>query len=128
MSPLGITLLMAAGFSGFAWLAWRKLAIVAALQPEVRWDHPVRRLKSVLVNGFLQQRMIAREPRAGVMHAVIFLGFMLLLLRKLQFFHSRGGIRAPCNGTFLVDRICKRGIIDLDHGSRSGHNLERAEL
>jgi Fe-S oxidoreductase len=84
MSPLGITLLMAAGFSGFAWLAWRKLAIVAALQPEVRWDHPARRLKAVLVNGFLQQRMIAREPKAGVMHAVIFLGFMLLLVRKLQ--------------------------------------------
>ncbi len=84
MSPLGITLLMAAGFSGFAWLAWRKLAIVAALQPEMRWDRPLGRLKAVLVNGFLQRRMIAREPRAGVMHAVIFLGFMLLLLRKLQ--------------------------------------------
>jgi Fe-S oxidoreductase len=84
MSPLGITLLMLAGFAGFGWLAWRKLAIVVRLQPEVRWDHPAARLKAVLVNGFLQQRMIAREPKAGVMHAVIFLGFMALLLRKLQ--------------------------------------------
>jgi Fe-S oxidoreductase len=84
MSPVGITLLMLLGFAGFGWLAWRKLAIVAALQPEVRWDHPAQRLKAVLVNGFLQRRMIAREPKAGVMHAVIFLGFMALLLRKLQ--------------------------------------------
>ena len=84
MSPLGITLLMLAGFAGFGWLAWRKLALVACLQPEVRWDRPAARLKAVLVNGFLQQRMIAREPAAGVMHTVIFLGFMALLARKLQ--------------------------------------------
>jgi len=84
MSPLGITLLMLAGFAGFAWLSWRKLAIVVRLQPEVRWDHPAARLKAVLVNGFLQQRMIARDWKPGLMHAVIFLGFMALLLRKLQ--------------------------------------------
>ena len=84
MSPAGITLLMLAGFAGFCWLAWRKLAIVAALQPEVRWDHPAARLKAVLVNGFLQQRMIARDWKPGLMHAVIFLGFMALLVRKLQ--------------------------------------------
>jgi Fe-S oxidoreductase len=84
MSPAGITLLMLAGFAGFGWLAWRKLAIVAALQPEVRWDHPATRLKAVLLNGFLQQRMIARDWKPGLMHAVIFLGFMALLARKLQ--------------------------------------------
>jgi len=84
LNPIGITVLMLVGFAGFGWLAARKLAIVAHLQPEVRWNRPAERLKSVLVNGFLQERMIAREPRAGVMHAVIFLGFMALLLRKLQ--------------------------------------------
>ncbi len=83
MSPVGITLLMLAGFAGFAWLAWRKLAILTRLQPEVRWDQPAARLKAVLVNGFLQQRMVARDWKPGLMHAVIFLGFMALLLRKL---------------------------------------------
>jgi hypothetical protein len=84
MSPIGITLLMLVGFAGFGWLAWRKLALLPHLQPEPRWDRPAERLGAVLVNGFLQQRMIAREPKAGVMHAVIFLGFMTLLVRKLQ--------------------------------------------
>ena len=84
MSPAGITLLMLAGFAGFGWLAWRKLAIVAALQPLVRWDRPGERLRSVLVNGFFQQRMVQREWRPGLMHAVIFLGFMSLLIRKVQ--------------------------------------------
>lgn len=84
MSPLGISLLMALAFAGFGWGVWRKLAIVAALQPAVRWDAPAQRLKSVLLNGVLQQRMVQREWKPGVMHAVIFLGFMSLLLRKLQ--------------------------------------------
>jgi Fe-S oxidoreductase len=84
MSPLGITLLMLAGIGGFTYLAMRKLSLVARLQPEVRWDHPGQRIKAVLVNGFLQQRMIARDWKPGLMHAVIFLGFMALLVRKVQ--------------------------------------------
>lgn len=84
MSPIGITLLMAVAFAGFGWLAWRKLAIVAALQPEVRWDRPASRLAAVVRNGFLQQRMIARDWKPGLMHAAIFLGFIGLLVRKIQ--------------------------------------------
>ena len=84
MSPVGISLLMLLAFAGFGWLAWRKLQIVLALQPELRWDQPWLRLRSVLVNGLMQRRMVEREWRPGLMHAVIFLGFMSLLLRKLQ--------------------------------------------
>jgi Fe-S oxidoreductase len=84
MSPLGISLLLLVAFAAFAWLAARKLRIVASLQPEVRWDHPAARLESVLLDGFLQRRMIRREWKPGLMHTVIFLGFMSLLLRKLQ--------------------------------------------
>src|SRR5450631_3049985 len=84
MSPVGITFLLLVAFAGFGYLAERKLAIVASLQSEMRWDHPGLRLKAVLVNGFFQSRMIRREWRPGLMHGVIFLGFMSLLLRKLQ--------------------------------------------
>jgi len=84
MSPAGITVLMAVAFCAFAFLTWRKLQIVTALQPEVRWDRPAARLRTVLVDGFLQRRMVSREWRPGLMHAVIFLGFMSLLLRKLH--------------------------------------------
>jgi len=84
LSPLGITALLLAAFAAFTWLSVRKLAIVAALQPEVRWDHPWARMRTVLWNGLLQQRMIRREWKPGVMHTVIFLGFVSLLVRKLQ--------------------------------------------
>jgi len=84
MSPVGISLLMLLALAGFAALTWRKLRIVVALQPEPRWDAPAQRLRSVLMNGLLQRRMVQREWRPGLMHAVIFVGFMSLLLRKLQ--------------------------------------------
>lgn len=86
MGPIPLTLLLIAAIAGFAWLAWRKLAIVAALQPEVRWDRPAARLAKVLRLGVLQTRMLEGDFRAGLMHLVIFLGFMTLLVRKLQLF------------------------------------------
>jgi hypothetical protein len=84
MGPLWISLLMLASFTAFGYLAARKLGIVVRLAPEVRWDHTAARLGSVLRNGFLQSRMIRRDWKPGIMHAVIFLGFMALLARKLQ--------------------------------------------
>ncbi len=84
MSPVGITLLMLLAFGWFGYLTWRKLRIVASLQPEPRWDHPAARLGTVLGDGLLQRRMIHGEWKPGVMHTVIFLGFLSLLLRKLQ--------------------------------------------
>jgi hypothetical protein len=84
MEPLAITVLFLLALGGFCFLAWRKLAVVVALQPEVRWDQPGKRLRKLLSLGFLQSRMIAGEPNPGVMHTVIFLGFMTLLVRKVQ--------------------------------------------
>ncbi|MGE0357734.1 MAG: (Fe-S)-binding protein [Burkholderiales bacterium] len=84
MGPWEITLLMIAGFGGFAALAWRKIAIFRALQPEVRWDRPLERLWRVATMGFAQSRMIAGEWKPGIMHAAIFLGFCALLVRKLH--------------------------------------------
>jgi Fe-S oxidoreductase len=84
MNPAAITLLLLAAFGGFAWLAARKLSIVARLGPENRYDRPGERLRAVLTNGFMQRRMIARDWKPGLMHAAIFLGFLGLLVRKLQ--------------------------------------------
>jgi len=86
MGPLAVTLLLTFAFAGFGVLAMRKLRILWHLRPEVRWDHPAARLRTVLVKGLLQSRMIRGEWRPGIMHAVIFAGFLSLLLRKAQLF------------------------------------------
>ncbi len=106
LSPLGITALLLAAFAAFTWLSARKLAIVAALQPEVRWDHPWARVRTVIANGLLQQRMIRREWKPGVMHTVIFLGFVSLLVRKVQLivigFDEEFALTGPLGDAFTV--------------------------
>lgn len=84
MGPTAITLMLLAAVTAFGVLAWRKLAIVAALQPEPRWDRPLARLGKLARLGLLQSRMVSMEPVAGLMHAAIFAGFLILLVRKLQ--------------------------------------------
>ena len=84
MSPLGITLMLLAGFGAFAWFAWRKLSIVAALAPDPRFDNPAQRIARLLRIGFGQSQLLAGDFRPGLMHAVIFAGFITLLIRKLH--------------------------------------------
>jgi Fe-S oxidoreductase len=84
MSPLAITLLALLGTTIFAVLAWRKLAIVTALAPDNRFDDPGGRLARLLRVGFGQSRLLAGDFRPGLMHAVIFFGFLTLLVRKLH--------------------------------------------
>lgn len=100
MGPLAITLLLAAAIAAFAALTVRKLAILRHLAPAQRLDHPWQRLRSVLVNGFLQSRMIRREWKPGVMHTVIFLGFLTLLVRKLELIAIGYDAGATLPGTF----------------------------
>ena len=84
MSPVGITIALCVALGAFAVLAWRKLAVVFALAPEVRWDEPMTRLRRLVRNGFLQSRMIRGDRVPGVAHAAIFGGFLLLLARKVE--------------------------------------------
>ena len=84
MSPLFISLLMAAGFAAFGVMAWRKLAIVAALAPDNRFDRLGERTLRLLKMGIGQSRLLTGDFRPGLMHAVIFVGFMTLLVRKLH--------------------------------------------
>jgi len=84
VSPLGISLLLVAGFAIFAALAWRKLAIVIALAPDDRSDAPKKRLARLFALGFGQSRLLSGDRRPGLMHAVIFFGFLTLLVRKLH--------------------------------------------
>jgi Fe-S oxidoreductase len=66
----------------------------------------VARLRAVVVNGLLQSRMVRGEWRPGLMHAVIFLGFMALLARKLQLiaigYHEAAAFPGLAGGLFAA--------------------------
>ncbi len=113
MNPVAITLLMAAGFAVFGVLAWRKLAIVAALAPEDRLDHPGQRLLRLLKMGFGQSRLLSGEWRAGLMHAAIFVGFITLLVRKLHLIVIGYAPLATIPGTFGAGYTAWKDFVEL---------------
>src|SRR5215217_4220088 len=68
-------LILAVGF--FSLNVQRLVSYLRLGYDEDRTDHPLTRLKNVLVIGVAQKK-IFRDPIAGPMHALIFWGFMVL--------------------------------------------------
>src|SRR6478736_382485 len=68
-------LVLATGF--FSLNVQRLVSYLRLGYVENRTDHPLTRLKNVLVIGIAQKK-IFRDPIAGPMHALIFWGFMVL--------------------------------------------------
>jgi Fe-S oxidoreductase len=113
MSPFGITLLMLAGFAAFGALAWRKLSIVAALAADNRFDDPATRLGRVMRLGFGQSRLLSGDFRSGLMHAVIFFGFLTLLVRKLHLIVIGYDELATIPGVFGAGYTAFKDLIEL---------------
>jgi len=67
----------------FAWLAWRRLALVALGRAEDRFDRPLERLGAMLVDAIGQRRVIQRP--FGFNHLIIFWSFLLLALANGEF-------------------------------------------
>jgi Fe-S oxidoreductase/nitrate reductase gamma subunit len=64
----------------FAYGLYRRWQLWAALgKPELSFDNLNRRLKLLLVNGLLQIKTF-RDPYPGVMHGMIFFGFVVLFI------------------------------------------------
>jgi Fe-S oxidoreductase len=74
-------LVLAAGF--FALNVQRLVSYLRLGYAEGRTDHPLTRLKNVLVIGIAQKK-IFRDPIAGPMHALIFWGFMVLTAGTIE--------------------------------------------
>lgn len=87
----------------FAWGLWQRFRLWQALgKPEMRWDEAAARIKRVLRDGLLQARLF-RDPYPGIMHGLIFFGFLVLFVgtalvavnyyvaRPLDLAYLRGG-------------------------------------
>ena len=96
-------LLTLAAVAGAVWSLSRRWQLLAAGRGEVRLEHWGRRVKGLLLFAIGQKRMFS-EPVAGVMHALIFWGFLVFSLRsaaivvegvgrgfELPFLHTSGG-------------------------------------
>jgi Fe-S oxidoreductase len=68
---------------GFAFNVRRLVVYLRLGKPERRTDRPWKRVKNVLVVAFGQSKLL-REPVAGLMHLLIFWGFLVLLAAILE--------------------------------------------
>ncbi|HUJ77050.1 MAG TPA: (Fe-S)-binding protein [bacterium] len=90
MSPILISLAIAAGLLVFGYQIVLKARLLLRLAPENRLEQLGQRVRLLLTVGFGQQKLIGRkrERSAGTMHFFIFWGFLILGLRELILFGS----------------------------------------
>ncbi len=82
MNPAAMAVLLLLSLAFFANTIAGRWWLLRAAQPERRVDRPWRRLRGLLVLGFGQQRLLW-ERGAGLMHAGIFAGFLVVSVRTV---------------------------------------------
>src|SRR5262249_4766922 len=82
MTPIRMLTLLVAAWAAFAGSANRRWQLLKVGRSENRLDQIGKRLKLVYEFAFVQKKM-NYYPLAGIAHKLIFLGFIVLLLRSL---------------------------------------------
>lgn len=82
MGPLAMLVLLIAALALFTSSMIRRLDVLRAAQPDWRLDEIPRRLRSLLLIGFGQRKLLY-ERGPGWMHTAIFAGFVVIALRTL---------------------------------------------
>ena len=111
-----LVLVAALGF--FSYNAQRLVRYLGIGHDEHRADHPWTRLRNVLVIG-IGQAKILREPFAGILHASVFWGFVVLTIGSIEIlargvFPAFGFDRmlpAPVHGLFLLSQELFAGLV-----------------
>ncbi|HMB31979.1 MAG TPA: hypothetical protein VKN82_09160, partial [Desulfohalobiaceae bacterium] len=88
MNPLLMSLLLIVGIGIFIRTMYYKIRLLRALEPADRLNNIKERLKNMVVIAIGQKRLVGRkrERSAGIMHALIFWGFLILLIRSLNLY------------------------------------------
>jgi Fe-S oxidoreductase len=82
MHPTWMLVMLVGLCAAFAWSANRRWQLLKVGQPTERLDQIGRRIMDTLIYAFGQRKM-PYYPAAGLAHAVIFFGFLTLLLRSV---------------------------------------------
>ena len=88
MSPFFMSILLIAGLGFFARTMYYKILLLKALEPADRFNRIMERIRAVIVIALGQKRLVGRkkERASGLMHAFIFWGFCILLIRSLNIY------------------------------------------
>ncbi len=88
MNPLLMSLLIIDALSIFGRTMVGKIQLLKALEPADRVNHLKERLMNMVILAIGQKRLVgrAKERSSGIMHAFIFWGFCILLIRSLTLY------------------------------------------
>ena len=88
MNPLFMSLLLIVGLVIFARTMIQKIQLLMALEPAGRANRIKERFSNLVILAMGQKRLVGRkkERASGVMHALIFWGFCVLLIRSLTLY------------------------------------------
>jgi Fe-S oxidoreductase len=88
MNPLFMSFLLIVGLTIFGRTMFFKIRLLMALEPVDRANHITERLKNLVILALGQKRLVGRkkERASGIMHALIFWGFCILLIRSLTLY------------------------------------------
>jgi Fe-S oxidoreductase len=86
MTPIATTLylillVLAAGF--FSYNVQRLVQYLRVGKADDRIDHPIARTRNLLSIGILQSKIL-RDPLAGIMHATVFWGFIVITVGSIE--------------------------------------------
>ena len=85
LQPWVLICLIFVALIAFTLHGWPKLKLLLKAKKENRLDQPLKRILTTLRIGFGQSKLL-QEPKSGWMHALIFWGFLILLIRASEFF------------------------------------------
>ena len=86
ITPFLLTLVLLVGVGLFSYTLYRRFILLQAAPPDYRFDRIGERIKGVLVYAFGQKKFLLGEQPAGLMHFLIFWGFMVVSARTLSLF------------------------------------------
>jgi len=83
-----MSLLLIVGLAIFSRTMIQKIQLLMALEPTDRANHITERLKNMVVIALGQKRLVRRKKEwsSGIMHAFIFWGFCILIIRSLNLY------------------------------------------
>ncbi len=88
MNPLLMSLLLIVALTVFGRTMVGKIQLLTALEPTDRANHLKERLMNMVILAIGQKRLVGREKErsSGLMHAFIFWGFCVLLIRSITLY------------------------------------------
>lgn len=86
MSPLAFSIVLAIGVLVFAAIIAGRARLLFAARPAGALDRIGERVRRAVVYGLGQRKFLSGEQPAGIMHALIFWGFVVLMIQVVQLF------------------------------------------